>query len=127
MGLDMYLNGDDFFPHDHERRKLTPPIKREEVELGYWRKHPNLHGYIVNTFAEGVDECQEIGLTKENLQQIVEAVKNRQLPHTVGFFFGSSEDSDDQIAHDTEIFENALKWLQEKTSAWRSVSYRASW
>jgi hypothetical protein len=127
MGLDMYLNGDNFFPYDHERRKSNPPVKREQVDLGYWRKHPNLHGYIVQTFAEGVDECQEIDLTKEQLQQIIEAVKGRRLPPTVGFFFGESEDSDEQIAQDVSIFENAIKWLEEKTGAWRSVSYRASW
>jgi len=127
MGLDMYLNGDDFFPHDHERRKSNPSTKREQVELSYWRKHPNLHGYIVATFAEGVDECQEIGLAKEDMQRIIEAIKNKQLPHTVGFFFGASEDSDEQIAFDIEIFQNAIKWLEEKTGAWRSISYRASW
>jgi hypothetical protein len=27
-------------------------------EVGYWRKHPDLHGYIVETFADGVDACQ---------------------------------------------------------------------
>jgi hypothetical protein len=127
MGLDMYLNGDNFFPYDHERRKSVPPVKREEVDLGYWRKHPNLHGYIVNNFADGVDECQEIDLTKENLAQIISAVKNKELPHTVGFFFGESEESAEQVASDVEIFENAIKWLEEKTGAWRSISYKASW
>jgi hypothetical protein len=127
MGLDMYLNGDNFFPYDHYRRRSTPPVKREEVELGYWRKHPNLHGYIVNNFADGIDECQEIGLTRENLHQIIEAIKNKQLPETTGFFFGTSHDSDEQISEDIAIFENAIKWLEEKTGAWRTVNYRASW
>lgn len=127
MGLDMYLEGDNFYLYDHPRRKSSPPIKREVAELGYWRKHPNLHGYIVNTFAEGLDECQNIDLSKEDMQQIIEAIRKRELPHTSGFFFGESEDSDEQIAHDVAIFETAIEWLEEKTDAWRSVNYRASW
>jgi hypothetical protein len=33
---------------------LSDRDSRESEDLGYWRKHPNLHGYIINTFAEGV-------------------------------------------------------------------------
>ena|SRR5579871_5798764 len=127
MGLDMYLNGDNFFPYDHERRNSNPPVVLEQVRLGYWRKHPNLHGYIVNTFAGGIDKCQQIDLTKADLQQIIEAIRNKELPPTSGFFFGESEDSDEQIADDIAVFKQAIKWLEEKTTAWRSVNYRASW
>lgn len=41
-------------------------------EIGYWRKFNALHNYIVDNFADGVDECQEIPLTKENVVQILD-------------------------------------------------------
>ena len=129
MGLDMYLNGDAFFTYEHPNRRIKPYEKEREIyQLGYWRKHPNLHGFIVQTFADGVDECQEIELTPEDLRTIIAAVKNRELPETTGFFFGESDQSDDQIAHDLQVFEEALQWLEtEEPDVWRSVNYRASW
>jgi hypothetical protein len=129
MGLDMYLNGDVFFTYEHPNRQLPPFEKVGEVyQLGYWRKHPNLHGFIVQTFADGVDECQEIELTPERIGTIIAAVKSRELPETTGFFFGESDDSDEQTAHDVQVFEEALKWLEtEEPDVWRSVTYRASW
>src|SRR4051812_6140992 len=103
MGLDMYLRGEKFFWTDWE----TPSNNRIEdgfrvtslqIELGYWRKHPNLHGYIVNTFAGGVDECQNITLDAEALNKIILACKVAGLPHTTGFFFGESPTLDDKKA-----------------------------
>jgi hypothetical protein len=110
MGLDMYLEG-------HEAN-TTP------AELGYWRKHPNLHGFIVQEFADGVDECQKIPLTAENLESILEATQNDALPHTTGFFFGQSMPEDKEQT--LEIVEGALKWLKEGKPG-RQVIYQASW
>jgi hypothetical protein len=129
MGLDMYLDGDVFFTGDHPNRRLTPHEKESEVyRLGYWRKHPNLHGFIVETFADGVDQCQEVELTPDCIRTIIAAVKNRELPETTGFFFGESDNSEEQIAHDVQVLEEALTWLKtEEPDTWRSVNYRASW
>lgn len=112
MGLDMYLTGELFYRFDHQFRKQEPfPIKATHYELGYWRKHPNLHGYIVQEFADGEDECQEISLIADNLTQIIGAIQSRLLPATTGFFFGESTGSDQEAANDITIFENALRWL----------------
>src|SRR4051794_25115594 len=124
MGLDMYLTGDRYL----QGQRTRGDKKAEQFDLGYWRKHPNLHGYIVNTFAKGVDECQEIGLSADCIKKIIQAVKDRQLPETTGFFFGRSEGTDEEIAEDVKIFEEALAWLETKEpDVWRTVSYRASW
>jgi hypothetical protein len=124
MGLDMYLTGERYLRGERKRGDK----KSELYDLGYWRKHPNLHGFIVKTFVDGVDECKEIELSTDQIKQIIEAIKTRELPPTSGFFFGTSDDGDEQIAHDVEIFEDALKWLEtEEPEVWRSVSYRASW
>ena len=54
MGLDMYLQGEAFYTHGHPNRKATPlEIEKTIYRLAYWRKHPNLHGFIVKTFADG--------------------------------------------------------------------------
>lgn len=128
MGLDMYLNGEKFFAScDGKRPKEDGfEVSRHELELGYWRKHPNLHGYIVQRFAEGVDECQKIELSEKDMQNIVEAIERKNLPHTEGFFFGVSDESDD--APSVEIFAKAIAWLGKKEKGiWKSVFYRASW
>ena len=63
MGLDMYLKGNKFYWTNwrEPEKNLTEEgfkLTEKTLELGYWRKHPNLHGYIVKTFAEGVDELR---------------------------------------------------------------------
>lgn len=96
------------------------------TELGYWRKHPNLHGFVVQTFADGVDECQDIPLTLENLETILEATEGDRLPCTTGFFFGQSypEQKPDTI----KILNEAIEWLKENEARpGRRVFYRASW
>lgn len=131
MGLDMYLNGKKFIWTNWDKPELNPTedgfeVKERVLRLGYWRKHPNLHGYIVNTFADGVDECQEVDLSKEDLERILEAVEADTLPHTEGFFFGVStaEDKPETI----QILKNALKWLATlEDGISKSVHYQASW
>lgn len=46
-------------------------IALEEI-IGYWRKEPNLHGFIVENFADGNDDCREeaVRFLKENRKEI---------------------------------------------------------
>ncbi len=100
--------------------------KGELIDLGYWRKHPNLHGYIVQTFAGGEDECQEIDLSAENIREILAAIEADELPETTGFFFGATDGTEKD--EDLRIFREALAWLEAKDDeAWRSIYYQASW
>jgi hypothetical protein len=130
MGLDMYLTGEKFIMHT----SFSPQedgfrLRSKTLELGYWRKHPNLHGYIVETFADGKDDCQSIDLgDTDHIRTIIAAIRAKELPDTTGFFFGASDSSQEQIDHDIAIFERALAWLQTKEPGiFRSVTYRASW
>ena len=137
MGLDMYLTGKKFFTGlADERPKDDEGYEIEEVriELGYWRKHANLHGYIVQTFANGEDNCQDIELDLDQLKALLEVVKEpAKMPKTEGFFFGESVNDDEQIKDDTEIITKAIGFLAAKNirndsqRIWRSVIYRASW
>lgn len=65
MGLDMYL------------------MDAEGAEVGYWRKANAIHGWFVRELANGVDECQPIHVSRENLitlrQLCLEALRDRAL------------------------------------------------
>jgi hypothetical protein len=133
MGLDMYLEGRKFKCPDYDkpegqRRPMMDGFEIDEyrLRLGYWRKHPDLHGYIVQNFAEGEDNCEPIWLGAQHLVQILEAVRSGKLPKTGGLLFGESETANDQ---DTEAqLLRALEWLRtEEPRAIRDVYYRASW
>lgn len=129
MGLDMFLDGKKFFiPQSDDSVKLENgfAVKEHVLELGYWRKHPNLHGYIVQNFAAGVDECQPIYLSEERLEKLIEAVTKNELIPTTGFFFGKSPE--DSAEYDSSILKKALKWLRaSKKGECRDVVYHASW
>ena len=131
MGLDMYLSGEKFIWTDFVDPQNNPTedgyrLIGKELRLGYWRKHPNLHGYIVRTFAEGIDECQCIALSDTDIERIIEAVARDDLPDTTGFFFGVSDGSEKDET--LRIFRAALEWLRtEEPLVFRSIYYQASW
>lgn len=131
MGLDMYLDGDKFFALDFENPENIPTedgyrLTNRTLRLGYWRKHPNLHGYIVNNFADGIDECKQICLSEDDIEKIIDAVARNALPHTEGFFFGVSDGSEREET--LRIFRDALQWLRTtEPNVFRSVHYQASW
>jgi len=110
MGLDMSIYGS---VND------TAPVE----ELAYWRKHPNLHGYIVNTFAGGVDECQKIDLDIDSLNKIIDAVNLGALPTTTGFFFGTSSPGYD-AGTIKQLLEVAV-WMEQHPGC--KIFYNASW
>ena len=146
MGLDMYLRGEQYNSPYHE--ELPQPkldgkyaISDYKVDLGYWRKHADLHGYIVDKFAEGKDDCQQINLTQKNLEDIIDAIRNDnlKLDHS-GFFFGNSTEfgyyDEKEKNYAISCFEKAIEFLKEgfemkeKYDLYvepRGVYYRASW
>jgi hypothetical protein len=142
MGLDMYLRGEKYLPQDwndptKDRREDGKRVSQVEVDLGYWRKHPDLHGYIVRTFANGVDECQRIELSVDDLKHLLERAEvDGWGEENSGFFFGQSPHPGDewyQRKHDdtVKIFREAIAWLEAMSTpgsgCWPSVFYRASW
>lgn len=131
----MYLQGHIYRPSD-----ITTiddfTVKEIVIELGYWRKHPDLHGAIVQTFADGVDDCNCIELSEDDLHTIISMIKSDSLPETSGFFFGrsyklSEKGYNEQKEQDIEVFQKALKWIQEskkrKDASLYWITYRGSW
>ena len=121
MGLDMYAYvGDkgqrDAFWEGAKLDRNTNEFVNNNVsrprELAYWRKHPNLHGWMEqlwlskNTESGAVDfdavdsdfNGVELELTWEDIDQLEQDIRRGALPHTTGFFFG--EPSDDHYRED---------------------------
>lgn len=74
-----------------------------KVEIAYWRKHPNLQGWMENLWQskgcpnankDNADEfnCVPVELTYDDLNSLEDAVRGYGLPETCGFFFGGNSD-----------------------------------
>lgn len=97
-------------------------------EVGYWRKFNALHAFFVDSFQDGVDECQlSRPLNREDLEKTLEAVKADNLKPRSGFFFGST-DKDMFYEQDRENTIELLEKLLEETDFDKEVFfYRSSW
>ncbi len=120
----MYLRGEKYYWNKPKEDGFE--LTSKTLELGYWRKHPDLHGFIVQTYSPGgIDDCARIDLVSNYLTAIVIAVRKGMLPETTGFFFGNSEGKGKS---DVEIFTNAREWLETKEKGVsRTIFYQASW
>ena len=78
----------------------------DSMELAYWRKHPNLQGWMEDLYHEkgGEEEfnCVDLQLTLEDLDALEESLDEEALPETAGFFFGT--DSSDYYAETDREF-----------------------
>jgi hypothetical protein len=109
----------------------------EPRELAYWRKHPNLQGWMESLWKKKMHEANkelpesewdssfngiELELTAEDLDALERAVKKHQLPKTSGFFFGNDSDQH-YYQHDLEFIKNARAELFMGLK----VFYNSSW
>lgn len=121
MGLDMYAQ---VTKHQPELAvDFDPP---ESTQLHYWRKHPNLHGWMEALYREkgGVDEsfnCVNLQLTEDDLDRLEADIKAKLLPPTSGFFFGESDGS--EIEDDLKFVAKA----REAIAAGLTVFYSSWW
>ena len=157
MGLDQYLNKKrdshgEYFRKDGEKlcKRMT-----EDVGIAYWRKFNALHAYIVETFANEVDDCKPIMLSTNDILQILTKLRMARdagfpealevLPPQSGLFFGATQfmnedgtyDQDlvdwymNDITYSIKAFESARIALTDttKVEGWYGweVYYQASW
>jgi len=109
----------------------------EPRELAYWRKHPNLQGWMESLWKrrmhesnQDIDESEwgsafngiELELTMEDLDELERVIKKRQLPKTQGFFFGNDSDQH-YYQHDLEFIQQARAELFMGLK----VFYNSSW
>jgi hypothetical protein len=136
VGLDMYAyvaakagQQDEFYEGaewDEDSGKMVNSAVNKPRELAYWRKHPNLHGWMERLWrergGEGDFNGDELELTAEDLDNLEYDVQNNRLPPTSGFFFG--EGADDYYKP------SDLKFIQEARAEMflgLKVFYNSSW
>lgn len=86
------------------------------TELHYWRKHPNLHGWMEELYyskggKEDTFNCVNVQLTEEDIDTLEEDIVNNTLPETEGFFFGESQPEDKE--GDLEFIKEAREAIHE--------------
>jgi hypothetical protein len=97
MGLDQYANARKGEPTTDDEGYT---YYEDSMELAYWRKHPNLQGWMEELWHEkgcpndGGDgfNCVDLELTLEDLDALEESLDDESLPETAGFFFGGNAD-----------------------------------
>jgi len=123
-----FYEGSEWDPDHKEHRN---PNVNKPRDIAYWRKHPNLHGWMAQLWLKregnALREADnfngiEMELTAEDLDDLELAVKKRRLPGTSGFFFGSDADK--------HYYNDDLKFIQEARAEMflgLKVFYNSSW
>ena len=154
MGLDMYLSKKtsvknwSFQPKEEKHsisvklggkaRKDIKPKRISEIteEIMYWRKANAIHSWFVENCQDGVDECQEAYVSKEQLEELasiceeVVKTKNTSLLETQGgFFFGGTEYDEyyfDECKNTAKVLRAVLK-EETPQGCYSSFTYQSSW
>ena len=138
MGLDQYAyiankQGDreawwDGAEMNKETKEFENPNMSRPQEIAYWRKHPNLQGWMTNLYhSRGGTESfngVELELTWEDVDQLEKDIKSGVVAsmETIGPFFGNPSD-DFYYENDLQFCVDAKAELFLK----RKVFYNSSW
>lgn len=157
MGLDMYLYVEEYVSRKDwqvDRDKDNPAFNEivsslqlgdiveedswtgltVQIPVGYWRKANAIHGYFVNTFADGEDNCQQIYIPRAGMEELrdlcAEVLANpdkalEELPPQAGFFFGSTNIDEWYLQDLKYTYELLTRLLSNKKID--SFIYQASW
>lgn len=158
MGLDMYLYAKKTVSSKYDTpenqdiyKNLVSLMGAEElarsgenlgfsevmVQVAYWRKANAIHDYFVKECADGNDECQQIWVSREKLDELVKrcdvVLKNNNpedakhcLPTASGFFFGSTEYDEWYFSNVKQTKDVIEKILNNAPEDWEFI-YQASW
>jgi hypothetical protein len=133
MGLDMFSyrakqtplkETDEIFgPENEQEVDESSKGQFDHEEFFYWRKHPNLHGWMEELYREKGGEsdtfnCTPVVLTTEDLDNLEAAIKGGELPNTNGFFFGESEGDEEEINEDLRFVTEARNSISEGYTVW---------
>lgn len=167
MGLDMYLEirRDEYVSNYTKSKTLKkdypkflkdnfpnlPELgsvsRKTYYEVGYWRKANAIHNWFVENCGGGVDKCQQMEVSVEKLETLLDLCKQVSkdhdlaealLPTQPGFLFGSIEYDDwyfSKIENTIKILEPVIEFLKnlknikdkQKSNDWWDVVYQASW
>ena len=124
MGLDMYA---------YTAAKAEADYETEQREIAYWRKHPNLHGWMEQLWrykmqADNRDPDQhtfngiELELDWQDIDELEQDINEGKLPETSGFFFGNDADE-----HYKETDLAFVKRARAELFLGLKVFYNSSW
>ena len=150
MGLDMYAYVADragqqraFYESaefDDDAKEFVNKTVEQPREIAYWRKHPNLHGWMEQLWRNKKYSVQptdastpasadsdvfngiELELTWEDLEELERTVMHKQLPSTRGFFFG---DEADEHYYDSDL--HFIREAKAELFLGLKVFYNSSW
>lgn len=139
MGLDMYFSAKRYMSkyfdkEDSAKIEMVNQVfgvegvededygaQEVKFRVAYWRKVNAIHEWFVQNCQDGVDECQEAYVSREQMRQLIDicraVVENPKkadelLPTRSGFFFGSTDYDDwyfDNLTYTVDRFEKILK------------------
>jgi hypothetical protein len=138
MGLDQYAYvaakagayNEYYSDENYDKADGDPTKVSKPHELAYWRKHPNLQGWMKRLWEEKNPNDTEVTsfngieleLTWEDLERLELDIISGGLPETTGFFFG--EDSNEfYYDNDLEFVKNA----KAEIFIGLRVFYNSSW
>lgn len=121
MGLDMYAYTTERAVDTAVDFEASPADR-----LHYWRKHPNLHGWMERLYRRkggGADQfnCTTVALDGHDLDRLEADLRANGLPDTTGFFFGESDGS--EVEGDLAFVARA----REAIAAGKTVFYYSWW
>ena len=133
MGLDMYAWAVKFTDY-HSEPEVDADLNDEthiesmDSDFWYWRKHPNLHGWMEKLYHDkgGKDEefnCANVELTEADLHDLETAINEVGLPYTQGFFFGQSSGDNDEKQGDLDFIAEARKAIKNGYHVYYSAWY----
>lgn len=130
MGLDMYayrvINPEEPSPiHLITEADYVPFEGADTEEIHYWRKHPNLHGWMEKLYYKKGGKSEtfntvNVVLTMDDLLALEKDINEGNLPYTQGFFFGESTPEDKE--NDLNFIERAKQEINDG-----NVIYYTSW
>ena len=127
MGLDMYAHS---MPKDDNRPPVDFEVEGLHLDntprIHYWRKHPNLHGWMAGRYYEkgGNDDdfnVNTVELTPEDIDELERTILENRLPDTSGFFFGAT--TGEEREDDLEF----IRKCREEFVKGRTIAYYAWW
>ena len=109
------------------------------INVGYWRKANQIHGWFVNNVQNGEDDCKEYHVERHQLAELLDKVSQvldgdittakELLPVTSGPFFGPGEYDEyyyQNLKHTKEMLTNILAIVPENDIDY-SFYYSSSW
>ena len=154
MGLDMYLSAKRYMSKyfdasDSQKIEQVNDIfgitgiedgdygaQEVKFRIAYWRKANAIHDWFVKNCQDGVDECQEAWVSREQLQELLDLCKQvladkrsakELLPTTSGFFFGSTEYGEWYFEDINYTVERLEKILNDTALEKCDFYYQSSW